>query len=212
MSPRQRQRFLPPLAAAIVVLIDVGLACPALAHVVKTAGPYTFEIGWSEEPAYNGVANEVEVLVTDAIGAPVADLGGGTLQAEITFGTETSVLALQPGAEPGRYAAPIVPTQVGSYAFHIVGTVQSQTVDLASSCSDQTFQCVSDIAAVQFPSVAPSDGQLAERLARELARSDQAKSDAASAKRLASLGIGVGVLAILLTMIVSRRRGRAGLR
>jgi hypothetical protein len=209
MWPDHRERVVCTFAAAIVALVDFGFGSPALAHEEKTAGPYAFEIGWSEEPAYSGIVNEVEVMITDANGAPVADLGAGALQAEITFGTKTSVLALRPSAEPGRYTARIVPTQVGSYTFHIVGTVQSQPVDLTSTCSDQTFQCVSDIAAVQFPSVAPSDSQLEERLARELARADQAKNDAAAAKRLAALGIGVGGLAILGTMIMWWRRGRA---
>jgi hypothetical protein len=77
------------------------------------------------------------------------------------------------------------------------------------------FSDIEDPAEVQYPVKQPTGGQLATRADREVARinaaltaeRDQARSDAASARTLAVIGLIVGVLG-LVAGIVALARGR----
>jgi hypothetical protein len=72
------------------------------------------------------------------------------------------------------------------------------------------FDEMTDPAEVQYPAVEPSGTQLAGRLDRESARlnaaltaeRDQAKDDAASASRLATIGLVVGALGLVAAVAV----------
>lgn len=192
----------------VVTTLLVLLADPASAHDDHEEGPLRVSIGWADEPAYSGLNNAVEVTVTLEDGAPVTDLGSGSLAVEVTFGTVTSVLALEPAADPGVYLARIVPTRPGTYAFHLTGAVKEHQIDITSTCSPDTFECVADVSASQFPVKDPSSGELSERLDRELARADAAESDATSARRLAVVSLGVGGVALVVAVALGLRRTR----
>ena len=146
---------------------------PASAHETQAAGQVHLTIGGGEEPAFTGSKNFVTVAVSDATGAPVAD-PGGSLTVEVSFGDERVVLPLLPaGGHRGEFRAWLVPTRAGTYAFHITGTVKGQAIDARSTCSDKTFDCVTDVSEVQFPARDPSTGQLAERVSRALPRAER---------------------------------------
>ena len=197
-------------ATAVVVAVAAATAMPSggpvSAHETTPAGALRLTVGWAEEPAVAGVANAVEVVVVDPAGAPVAEVR--ELRAEVTFGDERVVLALAPTAQAGRVAAPLVPTRPGTYTFHVVGSVAGQVVDVTSTCSEQTFDCVTDGTALQFPARDPSNGELATRLAREaraVARAEQAATDA---RRLAAGAVALGALAVGVSVVLGRRRAR----
>jgi hypothetical protein len=75
---------------------------------------------------------------------------------------------------------------------------------------DNVFDEAEDPAEVQYPAVEPSGTQLSGRLDRESARlnaaltaeRDQAKDDAASASRLATIGLIVGTLGLVAAVAV----------
>ena len=69
-------------------------------------------------------------------------------------------------------------------------------LDTAATCGDLTFSCVSDIANIEFPAQDPSNGQLAERLARGLPRAENARSTASTARSLAIAGVVLAALAL----------------
>ena len=94
----------------------------------------------------------------------------------------------------------LVPTRAGRYTFHVAGKVRGQTIDLTSTCSDATFECVVDAAEVQFPAKDPSAGQLADRLNRGLPRAEQAMEAARSARRIGFGAIVVAGLALVAAM------------
>jgi hypothetical protein len=201
---RQRGRS----GALIVGLVAaLAMAGTAPAHVRKAAGPYSVELGWAEEPAYSGVRNAVEVRVEDAAGNAVAD-PRGSLRAEVTFGEAVKQLVLEPASEPGRFAAAIVPTRPGVYAFHVTGTLRGRAVDVAATCSERTFECVESAAEIEFPVADPSGAELAPKLDRALARIEKADQRAASGQTVAALALIVALLAVFAAFVLARRRAR----
>jgi hypothetical protein len=152
--------------------------------------------------------NAVEVTVSDAAGAPVA-VPAGALSVEVGYGSSTKTLPLVPDGEPGELRAPIVPTRPGTYAFHVSGAVRGRPLDVGAACSEATFECVEESAAIEFPAQDPSTGELADRLSRESDRVGQAQESADSAKRTATIALALAVVVILgaAAMAVARRRG-----
>src|SRR5260370_29447267 len=173
---RMAQRECVPRTVVVSVGIIVMLSLQLSAHDAHVVGAYRLEIGWGEEPAFAGMRNAVTVEITDAAGrTPVSDLGGGSLSAEVAFGDERLVLPLR--ANPERrstFEAWLLPTRPGTYTFHITGQAKNQKIDVRSTCSAQTFDCVVSSADMQFPAKDPSAGELAERIERSLARADRA--------------------------------------
>jgi hypothetical protein len=181
--------------SVVLALLGLLLLLPssASAHVTKTSGPFRVTFGWGVEPPIAGFPNYVDVAVADASGAPVS---GGKLQAEVSFGSSTETLALVPADEGGGVRADIVPTRPGTYAFRITGTVQGKPVDVAASCSEGTFECVTPASNVEFPVKDPSVGEIAQRVSRALPRAENS-GGSDSAEGLAIAAIIVAVLALV---------------
>lgn len=193
--------------AAVAVLVTC--LTPMAAHERKTVGALQVTVGWSDEPAYSGFKNSVEVDIADVKGAPVTDLRDATLAVEISFGDQRITLPLRSaGGSPGKFVAWLVPTRAGRYTFHVTGKVRGQTIDLTSTCSDTTFECVVDAAEVQFPAKDPSAGQLADRLNRGLPRAEQAMEAARSARRIGFGAIVVAGLALVAAIGMGMRKSR----
>jgi hypothetical protein len=196
----------PILAAAIVWLSIAGLG----AHDRKSAGPLTVVLGWASEPAYTGSLNAVVVSLSDSKG-PLTK-ADGALTVDVVFGTERTTLALE--RVPNRaheFQAALVPTRAGTYTFRVAGTINKQPIDVTSTCSDSTFHCVTDAAAIQFPVKDPTVGQLAERVERALPRAADAGSTAADARTLALIALGLSVLGVIVaatTLVHAKRNVR----
>ena len=217
-----RRRLLGALAAlALAALLIPLFAGPASAHEEKTVGRYHFVVGFGDEPAYAGEKNSVQLILADANDKPVTDLTD-TLKVAVTTGSsEPLELSMEPFFEvgefgtPGDYRAFFIPTAPGSYSFHFTGTIKGQKVDQTFKSGPQSFSDIEDPAQVQYPIKQPTGGQLATRADRETARvdaaltaeRDQAKSDAASARTLAIIGLVVGILG-LVAGGVALARGR----
>ena len=58
----------------------------AQAHVLKDFGPYSVALGWVQEPTYVGQLNAVQVVVKDASGKAVVDIGDGDLKVVVSVG------------------------------------------------------------------------------------------------------------------------------
>jgi hypothetical protein len=217
----QRRLSAALVAATMAALLVPLLAGPASAHEEKTVGTYHFGVGFGDEPAYAGEKNSVQLILADANDRPVTDLGN-TLKVAVTTGSsEPLQLSMEPFFElgefgtPGDYRAFFIPTAPGSYSFHFTGTIKGQRVDQTFKSGPQSFSDVEDPVQVQYPVKQPTGGQLAARADRETARvdaalteeRDQAKSDAASARTLAIIGLVVGVLG-LIAGGVALARGR----
>jgi hypothetical protein len=192
------------LAGGVVLASTLFAAVDA--HDAHVAGPYRLVIGWSDEPAFTGLLNGVVVEITETGKVPVTDQV--SLAVEVSFGGERIVQPLT--QDPVRrhvFQAPLVPTRVGTYTLHITGKVKNQTIDVTTTCSEKTFDCVVDGSAIQFPVKEPPAGQIVERLERSLPRAELALQSASRARTIAVAAIAVAALA-LLTAAVSLKRTR----
>jgi hypothetical protein len=164
------------LALGLAALLVPLWAGAAAAHEGRKVGDYRLAVGFGDEPAYAGQKNSVQVLITDAAGQPVVDLGD-TLKVMAMMGKQSMDLALEPFFEvgefgtPGDYRAFFIPSTPGKYTFHLQGTIKGQKISQPFTSSPTTFSDVQDPARAAFPKLdQPTAGQVAQRLERESAR------------------------------------------
>jgi hypothetical protein len=204
-------------ALGLAGLLVPLLAAPAAAHGHRDVAGYSFVVGFGVEPAYAGSPNSVQLILSrHHDGKPVTDLKD-TLKVAVTTGdAEAKEMALQPNfevgewGEPGDYRAFFIPTSPGAYTFHFTGTIKGKKIDESFTSVKDGFDEAEDPAEVQYPAVEPTGTQLSSRLDRESARlsaaltaeRDQAKDDAASASRLATIGLIVGALGLVAAVAV----------
>jgi hypothetical protein len=201
------------LVGALVLLV----AGPALAHGEYDHGDIAIATGFQTEPAYVGQPNAVELEITKA-GQPVTDVGQGDLKVGVSFGGQSTALTLEPNFEvgewgtPGDYIASFIPTQPGTYTFHIDGTVAGTQVRYSMTSGPDTFSEVEDPAPAMFPAVeAPSTTDLSTKIDAATTQADAsisaAKDAADSAKTVAIIAIVIALVAVALA-VIGWRRGR----
>ena len=195
------------VVAAVAVLL-VPLAGPASGHGEHKVDRYTVEVGFGTEPAYAGVINSVQLIITNN-GKPVTDAKG--LKVAVSTGdSEPKQMALEPYfsdefGTPGDYRAFFIPTAPGAYTFKVTGTLGGRKVDQSYTSGKDGFDEVTDPAEVQYPVQQPSGSQLTSRLDRETTRLNAALAaqraaaddEVAGARRLATIGLVVGALGLL---------------
>jgi hypothetical protein len=187
-------------------LLAIAAVVPISAHERRAAGAVQVILGWGDEPAFAGSRNSVSVALADGTG-PAKD--AAALSVEIVFGDQRLTLPLEPvPGRPGEYRAWLVPTRSGTYTFRITGKIRAQAIDITSTCSDKTFHCVEDPAAIQFPAKDPSTGQLADRLERALPRADRASAVAERAQAIAMMALAVAVMGVIIAFVSMRRKPR----
>ena len=209
------------VVAVLAVLLVPLLAASASAHGEHKVDNYTVEVGFGTEPAYAGVTNSVQLIISNN-GRPVTDAKG--LKVAVTTGdAEPREMVLQPyfGAdfgEPGDYRAFFIPTAPGPYTFKVTGTLGGKKVDQSYTSGKDGFDEVTDPAEAQYPVRQPSGSQLTTRLDRETTRlnaavaahREAADQDVAEARRLATIGLAVGALGLLTAVgvgaVALRRR------
>jgi hypothetical protein len=210
------------VAAALAVLLMPLLAAPALAHDEHKVADYTFVVGFGTEPAYAGVTNSVQVVISGN-GKPVTDAKG--LKVAVSTGdAEPRQMLLQPyfgdgRGEQGDYRAFFIPTAPGAYTFKVTGSLGGQRIDRSYTSGKDGFDEVTDPAEAQYPVQEPTGSQLTTRLDRESARLNsalaaerqEADHQIADARRLAAIGLIVGALGLLAAVgagvLALRRRG-----
>ena len=207
-------------AAVMAVLLVPLLAVPASAHGEHKVANYTFVVGFGTEPAYAGTTNSVQIMISNN-GKPVTNARG--LKAAVSTGdAEPKEMALEPyfgegWGEQGDYRAFFIPTAPGAYTFKITGTLGGKKIDQSYTSGKDGFDEVTDPAEVQYPVQQPSGSQLTARLDRETTRlnaavaaqREAADEDVAGARRLATIGLAVGVLGLLTAVgvgVVALRR------
>jgi hypothetical protein len=194
------------LAPLVMCSID-----PLLAHDRKAAGAITIVLGWASEPAFSGSLNGIVVTLADKAG-PLTK-ADGELAVEVSFGNERITLPLERVAtRPGEFHAPLVPTRAGTYAFHVTGRINTQAIDVTSTCGTATFHCVEDNTAIQFPVKDPTVGQLGDRIDRALPRAVAEAGEAtAFARTQSSIALAVSVVSLLIgaaAMVMARRTAK----
>jgi hypothetical protein len=209
------------VAAVLAGLLVPLLAAPALAHGEHKVASYKVEVGFGTEPAYAGVTNSVQLIISNN-DKPVTDARG--LKVAVSTGdAEAKAFPLEPyfgddWGTPGDYRAFFIPTAPGAYTFKVTGTLGGKKVDESYTSGKDGFDEVTDPAEVQYPAAEPTGSQLTTRLDRETARlnaalaaeREQAADQVADARRLATIGLVVGALGLLAAVgmgVVALRRG-----
>ena len=191
-------RALAMLAAIAIVVSSFAInTSVALGHERRVIGPYTFVVGWINEPAYVNVMNSLDLTVTETTGAKAVEGLDKTLKADVTFGGLTTPQPLTLAARfglPGKYSGFVLPTRVGDYTFHITGTVGTTNIDEKFQSGPGRFGAIESTDALQYPATVVSNTDLAARL-------DQLQT-------LVIAGIVLGGLALLASAagLVMRRR------
>ena len=191
-------RWLATVAAAAVVVSSFAFNTNiALGHERRAVGPYTFVVGWMNEPAYVNAANALSLDVTETSSSKPVEGLATTLQAEVIVGGGAKKLSLDLATDeetPGHYAGSFIPTKTGDYIFHIFGTVESTKVDERFESGPNTFDGVVSTDPLQFPDRVPANADLAARLD--------------SLQTLVIAAIVIGALALLASAggLVMRRR------
>ena len=200
------------VASTLACLLLLPAATPALAHEARNVGAYHFLVGWGSEPAYAGQENSVQLILSyRATGKPVTGLGD-SLKVTVLYGPRQMEFALLPTWDPdsglgtpGDYRAWLFPTAPGDYTFRFTGAIGSQKIDQSFTSSPTTFAPVEDPVAAQFPMKAPSNAELAARVAADSARA-ATESQVTSARVLGVAGLVVGALGLVVASIALFRR------
>jgi hypothetical protein len=210
-APRPRRRGLLAVAVATVALGALILPAGVVqAHESREVGDLTLVVGWSNEPAFAGFGNEVQVIVSETRGErPVED---GELEAEVVFGEggASTQVTLDPSfSTPNEYLGYLIPTRAGTYTFNVSGTVGGETIEETFTSGPDTFNDVQNPADAEFPEQDPTRGEIAEALDRLSGRVEelgaQEPADEGSDPAL-WIAIGAGVLALIAVVLAARRR------
>src|SRR6266571_5011025 len=191
-------RLLATVAAVAVVVSSFAFNTNiALGHERRVVGPYTFVVGWINEPSYVNLLNSLDLTVTETNGGKAVEGLDKTLKADLTFGGSTTPQPLTLAArfgQPGKYSGYVMPTKVGDYTFHITGTVGTTNVDEKFESGPGRFGSIESTDALQYPAKVVSNADLAARLD--------------SIQTLVIAGIVVAGVALLLSAgsLVMRRR------
>jgi hypothetical protein len=123
-----------PLIASMLLLITVFLSstpAPVYAHISKTLGNFTVEVGWSNEPPLVGEINNAIVQVnkgTESNSTPVRN-ALSEMYVLVKYGGVTKTLDFKPSEQSaGIYQAEMIPTRLGSYSLVLNGTLQGQSI------------------------------------------------------------------------------------
>jgi hypothetical protein len=207
-------RFLAALIGLSALVLLVG-APSAIAHESRKVGPYEFVVGWYDEPTYTGLKNGPEVFISDAqSGKPITEKVPVELEVEVIFEGESTTQTMEPAFDdPSHYEANVAPTRPGEYTFHFTGSVGDTEIDEEFTSGPDTFSSPVALSEIMFPVQDPSTADLTERLDQETARvqeeaaaaAESASDDVDTARTVAFIAIGVGVIAILLALFAVMR-------
>jgi hypothetical protein len=215
MRARARALVLAALGGSLLVVTSPGVAS---AHEDFTVGSIDLAVGFGNEPAYANQPNSVQIILADH-GRPVTELSQ-PMKVEVSFGNDSTTYDVEPNFEVGEFGTPgdfrafFIPTQVGTYTFHVTGSVDGRKVDVTATSGPKTFSDVIDPAEAEFPTTnAPTTGELATKLDRDSTRVTEAASsahDAADgARTLAVVALVAGLLGLVLGGVAVSRRRRA---
>jgi hypothetical protein len=190
-----RRKIVGALSGA-VLMIWLLVPGTAFAHERRTIGngKYDVVVGWDVEPAFVGMKNGAGIRIMSAGTTSPVTGADKALKLAIRQGASTQTFPLRAVfGQDGYYIADIVPTRVGDYQWIFTGSINGDAVNETFDTADGKFNAVEPATSVQFPVQLPDPGQTAAAVQSVQA----AQSDAQSARTLAYIGIGVGVLGLL---------------
>jgi hypothetical protein len=199
------------LGALILPSIAPGVAS---AHEHRHVGEFELTVGFSIEPAYEGLKNGVFLRVVRGEGDEATPVEGleATLEVEVSH-VETAVtqtFALRSlFNEPGSYTADLLPTAAGQYQFRFTGDLDGTPLDETFTSGEGTFNSVESSAALQFPQALPEVRELQAAVTGAQDAAFEADDAASAARTLALAGLATGVVGAVAGLggiVVATRR------
>jgi hypothetical protein len=195
-------------AFASIAMLLALLVAPSisLAHERRTLanGKYDVVVGWDVEPAYANQKNAAGIRISKAGSNPAEPITGAekTLSVDIRQGATTRTFPLRAVfGQPGYYLADLLPTRDGDYQLTFKGSIGEDQINEKFDTADGKFNKVEASTDLQFPVAAPDAVQMNADL-------QAARTTAAAAQTMATIGVGVGVLALLAAIAVFLMRPR----
>ncbi len=180
-------------AVVSAVLLGVLLtAQTVMAHTRVEIDPYVVVVGWLREPPVVGERNALVFEFSEG-DQPVIGVEA-ELSAEILYAGRTFSTNLTPTETPGVYTAELFPTVRGQYEVRLFGKIGQVDVDETIE-PEEVFPA----ARIQFPQAQPDPIELQEEIAA-------LQASLQSARILAYVGIGLGLLGFVLALITLLRR------
>lgn len=198
---------------------------PAEAHITKVFGNYLVEVGWNNEPVYNGLLNAAQVTIKKGSGDSAKPVINALkdMQISIKYGGVTKPLDFLPSSTvDGQYDSPFIPTRVGTYSLVFKGTVEDQAIDTeielddvasvdtlnfpasSSSSSDNSASQINSLANQLTNDIeeAKNNADAASKSVSNVAQSFQEIKDTTDKLYLISMtGIGIGIAGIVIAVI-----------
>jgi hypothetical protein len=206
---------IPPAMALLLLVLLLQTAGRALAHEGRPVGPYIFVVGFSTEPALEGLMNGVDLRVSvdaEPHSLPVEGLEQ-TLQVEVIHvpSQASKIMNLRPVfGDPGRYTADFIPTAPGEYRLRFFGTIEDLAVDEIFESGPDTYSDVETAQDFQFPNPVPQPREFESAIRG----SQQAIKELQDSVRIVTLLVVVALILALigavtgLLALVSTRRQR----
>jgi hypothetical protein len=119
------------ITVVTVITFSSYSVMPAYAHISKTFGNITIEVGWSNEPPLAGQINSAIIQVNKTSGSNSALVRNALSEMDtlVKYGGVTKSIDFQPSEESeGLYETQIIPTRIGSYDVILNGTIQGQSI------------------------------------------------------------------------------------
>lgn len=119
------------VVTVIIIIFSSYSIMPAYAHISKTFGNITIEVGWSNEPPLAGQINNAIIQVNKTSGSNSVLVRNALSEMDtlVKYGGVTKSIDFEPSEESeGLYEAQIIPTRIGSYDVILNGTIQGQSI------------------------------------------------------------------------------------
>ncbi len=207
------------MSSIIPIGIMLAILLPSVvnAHEGEEIGPYEFVVGFSVEPAYEGIQNGVDLRVhipAENAGEEATPVEGleETLQVEVTHvpSGKSKTFALRSlFGDPGHYTADFIPTAPGQYRFRFFGTVEGMAIDEMFESGPGRFSDIESTTELQFPEQVPAPREMESAIRGAQLSVAEAQDSASSLYTLAIVAIvlgGIGAVSGLLAVFMLTRR------
>jgi hypothetical protein len=121
------------------------LSGTASAHERRSVGPFSFVVGWLNEPALLNEPNSVDLRITKTADSSPVVGAEKSLKVEIQADGQKLAVDLSPRFNmPGAYNANLTPTKTGSFTFVFSGTVDGTPINETFKAGPGTFGLVEE--------------------------------------------------------------------
>lgn len=124
-------------------------------------------VGWSEEPALEGMSNAVSLRVTETASGRGVESIDQTLRVTVIFGAIENVYEPELRAvrgQAGAYTAAMIPTRAGDYIFRFKGRIEDLVVDESFESGPQRFDPIAAPDELQYPDRIGGTSALIDRI------------------------------------------------